>query len=322
MIVRKISDHALVRMVTPRILWAIATLVFTSVFVFTATQLMPGNVAQLMLGQFGTPEAIKALEVQMGLDRPATMQFLEWAGRVLQGDFGESLRMRLPVGPLIYERLFMSLSLAAFALVLVSVLGVMLGTLAALRNRKASDRVISGLSLLGISMPEFVSGSLLILAFSGVLPTSGYASPKDGIGQWLMHMILPVITLTFIMLAHVVRTSRVSMIDALSAPYVRTAVLKGLPKRTVVFKHALRNALLPTLTVLGINVGYLIGGVVVVELVFSYPGLGRLTIFSVQTRDIPLMQACILTMATIYIVASFLTDMAYLALNPRLRVAK
>jgi peptide/nickel transport system permease protein len=230
--------------------------------------------------------------------------------------------MNLPIGPILLERLKLSLTLAAMSLALVFVIGVGLGTLAALKRGRPTDRLLSSLSLVGISMPEFVTGSVLILAFAGILPVSGYASPSDGIGRWLAHMILPVLSLTFIMLAHVMRTARVSMIEALAAPYVRTAVLKGMPRRTVVFKHALRNALLPTLTVLGINVGYLIGGVVVVELVFSYPGLGRLTIFAVQNRDIPLIQACTLTMAAVYIIASFLTDMAYLILNPRLRTAR
>lgn len=319
---RRVCDHALLRMIAIRAAWALVTLAFTSILVFVATQLMPGNVAHLMLGQFGTPEAIAALEIKLGLDRPVSTQFFSWATRLLQGDFGVSPRMNLPIGPILRERLLMSLTMAAMALLLVSVIGIALGTLAALNRGNMTDRILSSVSLLGISMPEFVSGSLLILAFAGVLPTSGFASPRDGIMQWLSHLLLPVATLTFIMLAHVMRTARVSMIEALSASYIRTAVLKGLPKRTVVLKHALRNALLPTLTVLGINVGYLIGGVVVVELVFSYPGLGRLTIFAVQNRDIPLIQACILTMAAMYIVASFLTDLAYLALNPRLRSSR
>ncbi len=319
---RSAGGHVFLHMAATRILWALATLVFTSVLVFAATQLMPGNVAHLILGQFASEEAISALQTKLGLDRPAIAQFFSWAGGILQGDFGESPRMNLPIGPILLERLKLSLTLAAMSLVLVFVIGVGLGTLAALKRGRPTDRLLSSLSLIGISMPEFVTGSVLILVFAGILPVSGYASPSDGIGRWLAHMILPVLSLTFIMLAHVMRTARVSMIEALSAPYVRTAVLKGMPRRTVVFKHALRNALLPTLTVLGINVGYLIGGVVVVELVFSYPGLGRLTIFAVQNRDIPLIQACTLTMAAVYITASFLTDMAYLILNPRLRTAR
>jgi peptide/nickel transport system permease protein len=247
---------------------------------------------------------------------------VSWFSGILVGDFGESPRMGVPIAPLVLERLGLSLVLAGASLFFVAVIGITLGTIAALRRGHATDRVLSSFSLIGISVPEFVTGSALILLFAGLLPISGYASPRNGIGTWLAHLVLPVASLTFIMLAHVMRTARISMIDALGTPYVRTAVIKGLPTRTVVLKHALRNALLPTITVLGINVGYLIGGVVVVELVFSYPGLGRLTVFAVQNRDIPLIQACTLTMAAVYIVASFLTDMVYLALNPRLRTSR
>ncbi|MEQ8931904.1 MAG: ABC transporter permease [Silicimonas sp.] len=299
--------------------WALATLLFTSILVFSATQLMPGNVAELMLGQFASDEAISALEVKLGLDRPAIVQFGDWLGGLLTGDFGVSPRMSAPIGPLLWQHLQMSLLLAGSSLVLVFLIGVTLGTLAALNRGNLLDRSIASISLLGISVPEFVSGCFLILVFTGILPISGYAPTDAGLWEWLSHLILPVASLTFLMLAHVVRTARVSMVEALSEPYVRTAVLKGLPRRIVVLKHALRNALLPTVTVLGINVGYLIGGVVVIEIVFSYPGLGRLTVFAVQNRDIPLIQACTLTMAAIYITASFLTDAIYLYLNPRLR---
>lgn len=299
--------------------WAAATLLFTSILVFSATQLMPGNAARLMLGTFATQEAINALELKLGLNRPAVEQFGVWLGGILMGDFGMSPRMGMPIAPLLWQHLKMSLVLAGSALVLVFVIGVAFGTLAALNRGNPVDRTLTGISLLGISVPEFVSGCVLILLFTGVLPISGYAPAGAGFWQWLSHLILPIVSLTFLMLAHVMRTARVSMIETLSAPYIRTAVLKGLPKRTVVLKHALRNALLPTVTVLGINVGYLIGGVVVVEIVFSYPGLGRLTVFAVQNRDIPLIQACTLTMAAVYIAASFITDTIYLFLNPKLR---
>ena len=309
-------------LVAARALWAVATLVFTSVLVFAATQLMPGNVAQIILGTFATPNAIAALNAKLGLDQPAIAQFVHWFRGVLVGDFGQSLRMGIPITPVLLQRLGMSLVLAGAALMLVFLIGVTLGTIAALYRRTALDRALSAVSLVGISMPEFVTGSLLILLFAGILPVSGYAAFGDGVGNWLAHLVLPVASLTFILLAHVMRTARVSMVDTLTQPYVRTAVLKGLPTRTVVIKHALRNALLPTVTVLGINVGYLIGGIVVVELVFSYPGLGRLTVFAVQNRDIPLIQACTLTMAAIYILASFATDLVYLVLNPRLRTRR
>ncbi len=309
----------LARKILASVLWALGTLLFSSVLVFSATQLMAGNVAQMILGTFATPDAVAALELRLGLDRPAYVQFSSWLGRVLVGDFGESLRMSLPIAPILFQRLGLSLILASASLALDCVTGITAGVIAALRHRRPADRALSALSLLGISMPEFVTGSVLILLLSSVLPVSGYAPFAEGWRSWLAHLVLPVTTLTFIMLAHVMRTARVSMIDALASPYVRTAVLKGLPASTVVVKHALRNALLPTVTVLGINVGYLVGGIVVVEMVFSYPGLGRLTIFALQNRDVPLIQACTLTMSAIYILASFATEIVYLLLNPRLR---
>lgn len=308
------------RMLGSKLGWAAATLLFTSIFVFSATQFMPGNAAQLMLGTFATQEAINALELKLGLNRPAFEQFGVWLVGILTGDFGVSPRMGMPIAPLLWQHLKMSLVLASSALVLVFVIGVTFGTIAALNRGNSVDRTLTGISLLGISIPEFVSGCVLILLFTGILPISGYAPAGAGFWQQFSHLVLPVASLTFLMLAHVMRTARVSMIETLSAPYVRTAVLKGLPRRTVVLKHALRNALLPTVTVLGINVGYLIGGVVVVEIVFSYPGLGRLTVFAVQNRDIPLIQACTLTMAAVYITTSFITDAIYLLLNPRLRI--
>jgi peptide/nickel transport system permease protein len=309
----------LARKVSASALWAVGTLLFSSVLVFSATQLMAGNVAQMILGTFATPDAIAALEVKLGLDRPAIVQFGSWLLRILTGDFGGSLRLSLPIAPILLKNLELSLILACASLALVCVIGITAGVVAALWHRGVTDRALSAFSLLGISMPEFVTGSLLILLFSSVLPISGYVTFSEGLGAWLAHLVLPVTTLTFIMLAHVMRTARISMIDALAAPYTRTAVLKGLPPRTVVVKHALRNALLPTVTVLGINVGYLVGGIVIVEMVFSYPGLGRLTVFALQNRDVPLIQACTLTMAAIYILASFVTEIVYLLLNPRLR---
>lgn len=310
---------AIGRIIGVKIGWAAATLLFTSILIFFATQLMPGNAAKLILGTFATQEAIDALELKLGLNRPAIEQYGSWLNGIIVGDFGVSPRMETPIAPLLWRHLKMSLILASAALILVFFIGVTIGTIAAINRGTLLDRILTSISLIGISVPEFVSGSILILLFTGTLPISGYAPEGASFWQWISHLILPVASLTFLMLAHIMRTARVSMIETLSTPYIRTAVLKGLPKRTVVLKHALRNALLPTITVLGINVGYLVGGVVVVEAVFSYPGLGRLTVFAVQNRDIQLIQACTLSMAAIYITASLITDMIYIILNPKLR---
>ncbi|QRM33115.1 ABC transporter permease [Microvirga sp. VF16] len=299
--------------------WAGFTLLFTSVLIFLLTHVMPGNAARATLDTMATAEAVKALEEQLGLNRTLLVQYWNWLSGVLQGDFGTSMRMNVPIGPVLADRLAISLPMAGAAFILVFILGTTLGSIAALYQGRPLDRLISISSLAGISAPEFVTGMILIILFAGVLPTSGFAGEGASIHEYFLHMVLPVATLTLILLAHVLRTSRVSMIEALAAPYTRTAVLKGLPKRTIVVKHVLRNALLPTITVLGINVGYLIGGVVIVETVFSVPGIGRLTVFAIQNRDIPLIQACTLAMAATYIGASLLTDVTYLILNPRLR---
>jgi peptide/nickel transport system permease protein len=309
----------LARLAGLRVAWGLFTLASSSIIIFVATRVMPGDVAQLILGTYATADSLATLRQQLGLDRPAVVQFADWFGGVVTGHFGKSLRMGIEIGPVLMERLGLSLVLAFLSILLVFVLGVGFGTIAALRQRGLADRLLSSVSLAGISMPEFVTGALLILLFTDVLPVSGYAPISDGFLSWLAHLVLPVASLTLILLAHVMRTARTSMIEVLGSPYIRTAVVKGLPRRSVVLKHALRNALLPTVTVLGINVGYLIGGIVVVETVFAYPGLGRLTIFAVQNRDVPLIQASTLAMATVYIVASMVTDFVYLALNPRLR---
>lgn len=313
------SRYSIVRFAIARLGTAALTVLASSPIVFAATQIMPGDAATLILGTYATPDALETLRQKLGLHDPAWLQYLHWLSGVATGDFGESFRMNTPVGPLLLERLLLSGVLAGGAIVLVSLFGIGLGTAAALLQNRPADRAISALSMLGISVPEFVTGSVLILAFAGLLPSSGYAPLTDGLGSWIAHLLLPIASLTLILLAHVTRTARVSMIETLGAAYIRTAVLKGLPTWIVVLKHALRNALLPTITVIGINVGYLIGGIVIVESVFAYPGLGRLTVFAVQQRDVPVIQACTLTIAAIYAFTSLITDLLYFLLNPRLR---
>jgi peptide/nickel transport system permease protein len=300
-------------------------LVLISLIVFLAVHVLPGSAATLILGEYATPEALSTLEREMGLDRPLPRQYLDWVAGVATGRWGDSLSMKQPVTTIVTLRLRNSAYLAGFALAAVVLIAIPLGTLAALRQGRSLDLAILTVSYVGISVPEFVTGLALILALAGpglpLFPTGGYAEPAAGLAAWLRHLALPVATLTLVLLAHVVRQTRSGLVDALASAYVRTARLKGASETRVVVRHALRNGLLPTVTVLALDLGYLMGGIVVVEEVFAYPGMGRLIIYAIQNRDVPLLQVSILLVAAVYAVANFAADLAYAWLNPRIRYA-
>lgn len=294
-----------------------------SLVVFLALHVLPGSAATLILGEYATPEALRTLERELGLDRPLHVQYLAWIRGVLRGDWGDSLAMKQPVAGIVALRLRNSAWLALTAFGAVVLLGIPLGSLAALRRGRLLDLAVVAATYAGISVPEFVTGLALILLLAspgaGWFPTGGYAEPAAGLGPWLRHLALPVATLTVILLAHVVRQTRSGLVEVLEAAYVRTARLKGAPESCVVLRHALRNGLLPTVTVLALDLGYLMGGIVVVEEVFAYPGLGRLILYAVQNRDVPLLQAAVLVVATVYALANFAADLVYAWLDPRIR---
>jgi peptide/nickel transport system permease protein len=298
-------------------------LLLVSAIVFVAIHVLPGNAATLILGEYATPEALRTLEREMGLDRPLLVQYASWIRSVVTGDWGVSLAMKQPVATVVGYRLRNSAFLAIAALIVVVVVGIPLGTLAALRRGRRLDLAIVTATYVGISIPEFVTGLLLLLVLAGPslgwLPTSGYAELSSGVAAWARHLVLPAMTLTIVLLAHVVRQTRSGMADVLAAPYIRTAQLKGASTRRIVLRHALRNGLLPTITVLALDLGYLMGGIVVVEEVFAYPGLGRLIIYAVQNRDVPLLQMCALVVASVYVLANFAADLTYAWLDPRIR---
>jgi peptide/nickel transport system permease protein len=298
-------------------------LLLVSAIVFVAIHVLPGNAATLILGEYATPEALRTLEREMGLDRPLLVQYASWIRSVVTGDWGVSLAMKQPVATVVGYRLRNSAFLAVAALIVVVVVGIPLGTLAALRRGRRLDLAIVTAAYVGISIPEFVTGLLLLLVLAGPslgwLPTSGYAELSSGVAAWARHLVLPAMTLTIVLLAHVVRQTRSGMADVLAAPYIRTAQLKGASTRRIVLRHALRNGLLPTITVLALDLGYLMGGIVVVEEVFAYPGLGRLIIYAVQNRDVPLLQMCALVVASVYVLANFAADLTYAWLDPRIR---
>lgn len=305
-----------------RLIYTIITLFAVSLIIFGLTQLLPGSVAVMILGQFATEQSIAVLEQQLGLDQPAYIQYLSWIGGVLTGDWGQSYFWKVPVTDLVIPRLVRTLQLAALTLVLMIVIAIPMGILAALNRGTIIDSAISGVSYVGISLPDFVSGTALLMLFAGpifpIFPTGGYAPLQEGIVPWLMHITLPAVTLTIITVAHVLRQTRTGMVEALQSEYVRTARLKGLTEWDVVVKHAVRNGLLPAITVIAFTVGWLIGSVVVVEVVFSYPGIGQLVVTAIKNRDIPVVQTTILIMATAYIIANTAADILYARLDPRI----
>ena len=296
-----------------------------SVLVFAITSILPGSVAHMILGPFASPEQVRTIELKLGLNDPLWLQYWRWISRLAGGDLGHSLLMDRPIGPMLAEAFARSLTLTLASFVMIAVIGVGLGVIAALRHNGPLDHAVSIGTYLGIAVPEFFWAIVVILVFAvtlGWLPASGYEPMSSGFFVWLQHIIAPTLTLVFAHLAHVSRLTRSSMIEVLKSPYVTAARAKGLPERVVVLRHALRNALLPTITVLALDIGRLMGGIVVIETVFAYPGLGRLLVFSVQQRDIPTLQAAILVVAAVYAFANLAADLLYAWLNPRIRYGR
>src|SRR5581483_5463342 len=302
------------------------TLLAISLLISGILQLLPGDAAEQILGAWAerSGQTLSAMRVRLGLDRPWHERYLSWLGGAVRGDLGQSLALNQPIAPLLFERLGYSLRLALPALAIAGAASVLLGVIAATRPNGWVDHAITTLTLTGVSFPAFVTGSLLILLFAGRLrwfPAASALVQGEGLLFWARMLALPVATLTLESLAHATRTTRSSMIEVLKSPYVRTAILKGVPRRVVLFKHALRNALLPTVTVLAFNFGWMLGGIVVVEQVFSYPGLGSLVLFAIEQRDLPLLQASMFFVAAGYCAANLVADVVYALLNPRIRYA-
>jgi peptide/nickel transport system permease protein len=308
-----------------RVVYILFTLALISVIVFAITQILPGNVAKMILDQYATPDSLRALEAKLGLNDPYHVQYWRWASRFLRGDLSNSLIMDQPIGPILWPALGRSAILALFSIVAVTVLGLGLGIVAAVRHNRPVDHAVSVFTFLGISVPEFFWGIVLMLLFAGYfrwLPAAGYVPLADGFWPWLSHLLIPVATLTFTLLAHVSRLTRSSVLEELQSSYVRTARAKGLPERVILVRHALRNGLLPSITVLALDVGWLIGGIVVVETIFAFPGVGRLLMFAIQRRDLPLLQVTILIVTSVYCLANLAADLLYAYVNPRIRYGR
>ncbi|MCZ7665446.1 MAG: ABC transporter permease [Thermoleophilia bacterium] len=312
----------MLRFATRRLGFVVLTIVLSSMIIFAATQILPGDVATMVLGRFASEEAKTNLRHELGLDRPLVVQYGSWLGNFVQGDWGDSISTRTEIRPLVFERLKNSAVLAAVAFLFYVPVGIVLGLIAALRRNSWIDQTISVGSLAFIGLPEFVSAVILITIFSielGWLPSQSAIDPGTSWVTAFPKLILPAITVALTSLAYIVRMTRSSTVDVLQTDYVRTATLKGLPPYRVLFTHVLRNSLLPTITVVAIGVGWLMGGLIITESVFNYSGIGRLLLFAVQRRDVPLIQATALLIVLIYGVSNLIADVLYAVLNPRIR---
>jgi peptide/nickel transport system permease protein len=305
-----------------RLLLLVPVLLIVGVVVFTLIQLIPGDPAAVMLGREATLEQKEALRERLGLDEPVLAQFFTWFGNALRLDFGESLFMGMPVTQALLERAEPTGLLTLYALTLAVGVAIPAGVLAAVRANSLLDRVLMVVSIGGVAIPSFFFGILLILLFAvvlGWLPSGGYAGIRDDPAQHARYMLLPSVTLGFSAAGLLARLVRSTMLDVLNDDYVRTAYAKGLRERSVVVLHALRNAMIPVLTVVGIALGGMLGGAVVIETVFNIPGMGRLLVQSVTRRDFPVVQGAVMTVAAIQVLVMLLVDVLYVYVDPRIR---
>jgi peptide/nickel transport system permease protein len=305
-----------------RLLATIPVLLVVAVLVFLMLRLTPGDPAAILAGDAAGPEQIARIRATLGLDRSVPEQFVIWVGQMLTGDLGESFYYKSKVTTLIGQRLEPTLSLALITIVIAVLVAVPLGVLAAWRFGGWFDRLLMGFSVLGFSVPVFVLAYMLIWLVSlklGWLPVQGYQRLSGGVGPWLRQLILPAITLSVIYIALIARVTRASVLETLGEDYIRTARAKGLPEIKVLLRHALRNAAVPIVTVIGIGIALLIGGVVVTESVYASPGLGRLTVDAVLARDFPTVQGVIIFFSVIYVMINLLVDLSYVFFDPRIR---
>jgi peptide/nickel transport system permease protein len=306
-----------------RLALAVVTLWILSLIVFFALQVLPGDPGRAILGNLAAESSVRALDHQLGVDRPLLTQYWTWLTGLLHGNFGESYQFRSPVGPFLGAALVNSLKLAALAFIIVVPLGIIGGVVAALAYGRGTDRIISVTGLSAATVPEFVSGIVVIVIFGvwlKLLPVSALAGSGASAASQLDHLILPVIPLVLVLFGYIARMARAGTIEALDSDYVRTATLKGLTRSVVIRRHVLRNSLLPTITVIATQTGYLIGGLVVVETLFNYQGIGNLIYKAALAKDFPMLEAGVLIIGVVYLVATLIADVLHTVLNPRLRL--
>ncbi|MBL7166935.1 MAG: ABC transporter permease [Dehalococcoidales bacterium] len=311
------------RFVVRRIGLICVTLLVVSLAIFLITEVLPGDVATMMLGKDATEASLARIREDLGLNRPAHVRYLEWIGGVLQGDLGNSLYMGEPIADIVGRRLSHSAILAVFAFLVGTPAAVIAGILAGVRRDTKLDRLTSMVGLVGISVPEFVTGIVLILIFSSafhILPSSSIILPGTSPLTRPQILIMPTLTITAVLFAYTMRMTRANVIEVMQTDYVRTAILKGLPMRRVILRHVLPNAMLPTITVITVNFGWMLGGLIIVENVFAYPGIGQLMLWSINTRDLPLLEIVTLIMAATYAISNLVADLSYAVLDPRVRL--
>ncbi len=310
------------QLILKRLGLGLVTLWLVSILIFAGTQILPGDVASTILGQNATPESLARLRTELGLDAPAIVRYVTWLKGFATGDLGQSLASGQPVSALLWPRFWATMGLAAYAAVIGVPLAVGLGILTAVRRGGLFDRLANVLALTAVSLPEYFLGLVLILVFSvqtNWLPSLADTYPGMGFSAWIEATTLPMLTLLLVTVAQMMRMTRTAVLAVMDRPYIETAYLKGLPTRRVVMRHATPNAAAPIANVVAFNIAYLITGVVLVEAVFNYNGLGRFLVDAVSKRDFPLVQAAAMVFAAVYVLLNMVADIAAIALNPRLR---
>jgi peptide/nickel transport system permease protein len=305
-----------------RLIGAVPTLILASMLVFLMSHLAPGDPASQILGSYATPAELDKARQEMGLNDPLPVQYERWLVRAATGDLGKSINWNLPVTQMILERLPRTAGLAVLALAISILLGVPLGVIAGVRQNRLTDRVAMIVSLLGLSVPDFVLGLLLVILFTvqlGLLPSLGYVAFTDSPYGWSLHMIMPALALGYLMTAVTARMTRASIIENLGQEFVLSARAKGLGEGRIIGVHVLKAAMIPVITVIGINLGSVFRGAVVIEAIFAIPGIGGLMISAIEARDYPVIQGCLLASVTIYIFVNLAVDLIYAVLDPRIR---
>ncbi|WP_119461103.1 ABC transporter permease [Rhodospirillaceae bacterium SYSU D60014] len=313
---------SILRLVIGRVLLSLLTLLLVSIIIFAIIEVLPGDVASRILGRDATPETLAALRERLHLNDPAIQRYLSWFGGMLQGDFGNALTSARPITEILAPRIFNTVLLSAVAFGIYLPLALIPALIQATHRERPVDHGLSVVTLILLSMPDFLLATVLMILFVimiPVLPAISLVVETSTVSQYARALVLPATTLAIVMAVYAVRMLRDNLIEVLESEYIRMAELKGLPRRKVLLRHALPNALVPTLNVTALNLGYLIGGVVIVEKVFGFPGFGSLLVDSLQLRDVPLIEATVLIAAAVYIAANLLADLGAILLNPRLR---
>lgn len=314
----------LIRLIGGRILLSLLTLLIVSALIFWILEVLPGDVASRIMGRDATPETLALLRAKLHLNDPAITRYLRWLGGMATGDFGTALTSSRPIVQILGPRIFNTVLLAGYAFLLYLPMALIPALIQAVRRDRPTDHALSAVTLVLLSMPDFLIATLLLVTFVvtvPLLPAISLVDQSSTALEYFRAMTLPAITLAIVMAVYAVRMLRDNLIEVLGSDYVRMAELKGLSRRKVLLRHALPNALVPTLNITALNLAYLIGGVVVVEKVFSYPGFGSLLVDSLQLRDLPLIEATVLIAAAVYIAANLLADIGAILLNPRLRAS-